>query len=80
MPKKSSKAISSSATPSSAKATKDAYPLIFLASTRELYFVSEEQKTRYEALATRNTSEQKYIRVDSLRTLAVLDDMLHLIG
>jgi len=50
------------------------------ASTRGLQFVSDEQKSRYEILVTRNTSEQKYFHVDSLRTLGMLDDMLTLIG
>jgi len=66
MPKKSSKSTSSSTALSSAIGTKDAYPLILPTSTRGLHFVSEEQKTRYEALATRNTSEQKYFHVESL--------------
>ena len=58
-PKKSSRATSSSAAPatSSAKGTKDAYPLILPASTRGLHFVNDEQKSRYELLATSNTSE-----------------------
>lgn len=80
LPKKSSRATSLSAAPSSAKGRKDAYPLILPASTRGLHFVSEEQKTQYETLATRNTSEQKYFRVNSLRILGMLDDMLTLIG
>jgi len=64
--------------PFSAKGTEDAYLLILPARTRDLHFASEEQKTRYEILATRNTSEQKYFHVDSLRTLGVLDDMSNL--
>ena len=61
------------------KGTKDAYPFILPASTRGLHFASKEQKARYEILATRKTSEQKYFHVDSLRTLGMLNDMLHLI-
>jgi len=80
MPKKSSKATSFSTTPSSTKGTKDANPLILPASTRGMHFVSEEQKIRYEALATSNASEQKYFHLDSLRTLGMLDKMLQFIG
>ena len=72
--KKSSKTISSSTAPSSTKSTKYAYPLILPASTGRLHFASEEQKTQYEILTTRKTSEQKY----SLQTLGMLDDMLSL--
>lgn len=79
-PKKSSRATSSSAATASAKGTKDAYPLILPASTRGLQFVSDEQKSRYELLSTRNTSEKKYFHADSLRSLAMLYDMLTLIG
>ena len=79
-PKRSSRPTSSSATPTSAKGTKDAYPLILPASTRGLQFVSDEQKSWYATLATRNTSEQKFFHADSLRSLGLLDDMLVLIG
>jgi len=79
-PKKSSKATSSSAVAASTKGAKDAYPLIWLASTRGLHFASEDLKSRYEVLATRKTSEQKYFHADSLRTLGVLADMLYLIA
>jgi len=56
------------------------YPLILPASTRGLQFVSDEQKSQYEVLATTNTSEQKYFHANLLRSLGVLDDMLTLIG
>jgi len=79
-PKKSSRATSSSDATASGKSTKDAYPLILPASTGGLSFVNDEQKSRYELLATRNTSEQKYFHADSLRSLGMLDDMLTLIG
>jgi len=76
LPKKSSKTTSFSTAPSTAKGTKDAYPLILPTCTRGLHFASEEQKTRYEILATRKTSEQKFFHVDSLRTLGLLHDTL----
>lgn len=79
LPKKSSRANSSSATTASAKGTKDAYPLILPASTRGLQFVNDEQKSRYELLVTRNTSEQKYFHADSLCSLGLLDDWLTLL-
>ena len=79
-PKKSSLATSSSAAIASAKGTKDAYLLILPASTRGLQFVNGEEKSRYELLAIRNTSEQKYFHADSLRSLGMLDDMLTLLG
>ena len=79
-PKKSSRATSSSAATASAKGTKDAYALILSASTRGLQFVSDEQKSRYEILVTRNTSEQKYFHANSLRSLGLLDDLLTLLG
>ena len=60
-PKKSSGETSSLAATASAKGTKDAYPLILPASTRGLHFVNDEQKSQYKLLATRNTSEQKYV-------------------
>jgi len=67
-PKKSSRTTSSSVAPATASAegTKDAYPLILPASTRGLHFVNDEQKSRYELLATTNTSEQKYFHADLL--------------
>ena len=80
LPKKSSRATSSSTAPTSTKGTKDAYPLILPASIRGLQFVNNEQKSRYELLVTRNTSEQKYFRADSLRSLGLLDDLLTLLG
>jgi len=42
--------------------------------------VNNEQKSRYEVLVTRNTSEQKYFHADSLRSLGLLDDLLTLLG
>ena len=45
-----------------------------------MQFVSDEQKSPYELLATRNPSEQKYFHAHSLRSLGMLDDMLILIG
>jgi len=80
LPKKSSRATSSSTAPASAKGTKDAYPLILPASTRVLQFVNDEQKSQYKLLVTRNTSEQKYFHADSLRSLGLLDDLLTLPG
>ena len=64
--KKSSRATSSSTTRAIvfAKGTKDAYPLILPASARGFHFVNNEQKSRYELLATRNTSDQKYFHAD----------------
>jgi len=50
------------------------------ASTRGLQFSSDEQKSRYELLATRHASEQKFFHADSLRTLGMLDDLLTLFG
>jgi len=79
-PKKSSQVTFSSAATTSAKGTKDAYPLILPASTRGLQFVNDEQKSCYELLATRNTSEQKYFHANSLQSLGMLDDMLTLLG
>jgi len=57
LPKKSTKATFSLAALASVKGPTDAYPLILPASTRGLHFAIEEQKTWYEDLATRNTSE-----------------------
>ena len=79
-PKKSSRPTSSSTVPASAKGTKDAYPLILPASTRCLQFVNNDQKSRYELLVTRNTSEQNFFHADSLRSLGLLDDLLTLVG
>ena len=79
LPKKASRAPSSSTAPSIAKGTKDAYPLILPTSTRGLHFASDDQKAWYENLTTRKTSEQKLFHVDSLRTLGLLDDMMSLI-
>ena len=80
LPRKSSRATSSSTAPAAAKGTKDAFPLVLPASTRGLQFVSDDQKSRYELLATRHASEQKFFHADSLRTLRMLDDMLTLFG
>ena len=80
LPKKSSWATSSSTAPASAKGTKDAYPFILPASARGLPFVNNEQKSRFELLVTRNTSEQKYFHANSLRSLGLLDDLLTLLG
>ena len=80
LPKKSSRATSSSAGTASAKGNKDASPLILPASTRGLQFVNDAQKSRYELLVTRNTSEQKFFHADSLRSLGLLDDLLTLLG
>ena len=80
LPKKSSRATPSSTALTAAKGTKDAYPLILPASTRDLQFVNNEQKSRYEVLVTRNTSEQKYFLADSLRSLGLLDDLFTLLG
>ena len=79
-PKKSFRATLSSTAPIAAKGTKDAFPLVLPASTRGLHFISDEQKSRYELLATRHASEQKFFHADSLRTLGMLDDMLTLFG
>lgn len=81
-PKKSFRAPgpSSAAAGTAAKGTKDAYPLNLPPSTRGLSFVSDEQKSRYDLLITRNTSEQKYFHADTLRQLGLLDDMLVLFG
>jgi len=76
--KKSSNATSSSAAPSTAKGTKDAYLLILPTSTRGLNFASEEQKTHYEILTTRKTSDQKIFHADSLWNLGLLHDMMSL--
>ena len=81
-PKKSFRAAgsSSAAAGTAAKGTKEAYPLLLPPSTRGLTFVSDAQKSRYELLITRNTSEQKYFHANTLRQLGLLDDMLVLFG
>ena len=80
LPKKSSRASSSSNVPSSTKGTKDAFPLILSPHTRGFVFVNEEQKLKYETLGARKTSEQKFWHVESLRTLEMLDDVVTLLS
>ena len=77
LPKKSLKASSSQA-PSRTKGTKDVYPLMLPPSIRGLTFVNDEQRSKYEILSARKTSEQKFWQIESLRQLGMLDDIVAL--
>ena len=41
--------------------------------------MNDEQRTKYEILSTRQTSEQKFWHMESLRQLGMLDDVVTLL-
>ena len=80
VPKKTSRASSSSGARSHTRGTKDAYPLILPPSTRGLIFVNDAQKLKYKSLSVRMTSELKFLHVESLQNLGIYEDMQTLLG
>ena len=78
LPKKTSRASSSSGAHSRTRGTKDAYPLILPPSTRGLIFVHDAKKLKYESLSVRLTSEQKFLHVESLQNLGIYEDICKL--
>ena len=48
-------------------------------STGGLPFVNDEQRSKYEILSARKTSEQRFWHVESLRQLEMLDDVVSLL-
>ena len=80
LPRKSSRASSFCNAHIRSKGKNDVFPLILPPSTRGSYFANDEQNLKYEPLNTRNTSEQKYFHVESLRALRIVDDMGTLLG
>jgi len=71
LPKKTSRAFSSSGARSHTRGTKDAYPLILPPSTRGLIFVNDAKKLKDESLSVRLTSEQKFLHVESMKNLGI---------
>ena len=75
LPKKSSRAFSSSNVPIWSKGKNDASRLILSPSTKGLHFVSDKQKLKYQLFITKKIAKQKYCHVESLRALGMEDDV-----
>ena len=80
LPKKTFRISSSAGARTHTRGTKDAYPLVLPPSTRGLIFANDAHKVKYESLCSRLTSEQKFLHVESLRTLGLYEDMQMLLG